>query len=276
MVLLILAASLSGLELQAGRPFTLSEAAPAGTAGTAGWGWGETIVLVLRGVLALALVLLPLYIVLNLLTPEGRKRLGTDLMALLIIAGTANLLGRYAEPAVVNEAEQGALGQAPAATPAAPTDVFTAQAPPWAELLILAAVAALVATLVTAAVWWVRKRRQAAQPGAFERLAQQAQQTLDALSAGEALQDAVKRSYRQMILFLQEERGIHRERDLTPSEFEQQLAQAGFPPQPVHGLTGLFERVRYGHLAPGPADEELAVRSLQQIVDFCQSQESRP
>lgn len=74
-VLLILAASLSQLELHTGRPFSLGGTEPAVGGGDGPQGGGGILLLVVRGILTLALVLLPVYIIIHLLTSEVSSRL---------------------------------------------------------------------------------------------------------------------------------------------------------------------------------------------------------
>jgi hypothetical protein len=104
----------------------------------------------------------------------------------------------------------------------------------------------------------------------LRRVEKEARVALDAISAGGDLREAVIRCYLQMIEALQEYRGIHRDQDITPHEFEIILAKRGMPGEPVHQLTTLFEEVRYGTFKPGRKEEQVAIASLSAIVSACQ------
>jgi hypothetical protein len=66
-----------------------------------------------------------------------------------------------------------------------------------------------------------------------------------------------------------EAREIRRDKATTPHEFEDVLAQAGLPAEPLHALTKVFEDVRYGGLTPGPAERQAAIVSLEAIAAAC-------
>lgn len=275
LLLILLAATLPQLALQPGTKFSLGEAATAIGGGSTEQGGGDLLLLAFRGAMLLALVALPFYIVLNLLTGEGRSRLVADLLAILILFLLLNLLPQNpAEPPPL-EAEPGLWGPlALGDGDAGPADEFAPSLPPWLDELAALALAMLISGATAAILWWIRKRRQrlATRPGI--QLAQKAQEAIDAMLAGEDIQDAVIRSYVQMSQVLQQERHIEREADMTPHEFEQLLAQQGFPAGPVHDLTRLFEQARYGNRLTGQREEQRAIASLRAIVDYCRELEA--
>jgi len=55
---------------------------------------------------------------------------------------------------------------------------------------------------------------------------------------------------------------------MTTREFEDVLEAAGFPYDPIHELTRLFEAVRYGNWQPTPVDEQNAIQCLEAIMLF--------
>jgi hypothetical protein len=65
---------------------------------------------------------------------------------------------------------------------------------------------------------------------------------------------------------LSQERGIHRQKAMTPREFEQYLAAAGVRDEYIQRLTRLFERFRYGSAVAGEGEEAEAIACLDQIV----------
>jgi hypothetical protein len=130
-------------------------------------------------------------------------------------------------------------------------------------------VSALVAGIAYLVIRWIRRRAASFETRHLDQLAQSAQETIDALNAREDIQNTVIRCYMQMSVVLDEERGIHRDRGMTPAEFERTLIKQGFPEQPVEELTGLFHRVRYGDQTLNEVEEFHAINSLQAIVDYC-------
>ena len=105
----------------------------------------------------------------------------------------------------------------------------------------------------------------------MEQLAKEAKGALDALKGGAELRDTVMRCYFEMSRVVSEERGIRRERAMTPREFEERLGELGLPERHVVQLTRLFEGVRYGSKETGEREADQAVASLSAIVDACRS-----
>lgn len=96
-------------------------------------------------------------------------------------------------------------------------------------------------------------------------------QALHELRQGDTpLADVIRRCYREMVQTVHEQRGVYRERHVTPREFEARLLQVGFPEPPVQRLTRLFEQVRYGHANVGEREKRQAIDSLEQIVAACE------
>lgn len=102
-----------------------------------------------------------------------------------------------------------------------------------------------------------------------EQLLQEAQNAVNALKAGENLENVIMRCYLQMTHVLQEEQGIERSNNMTVREFENWLELKGVPRVPVRQLTYLFEKVRYGTLKPSESDEKIGIESLNEIIKYC-------
>jgi hypothetical protein len=94
----------------------------------------------------------------------------------------------------------------------------------------------------------------------------EAEKAWQALRSGLDLKDVIITCYRQMSLALEHEQGIKRKDFMTTGEFENLLAAAGIPHDPIHQLTRLFEAVRYGNWQPNPADEQMAIQCLEAIM----------
>jgi len=83
------------------------------------------------------------------------------------------------------------------------------------------------------------------------------------VTEAEAVSEPVFACYRDMCILLSDRLPI--KDSMTPREFVRQLRQVGFSSRDVDALTGLFERVRYGHQTAGPGDREQARSALETI-----------
>ena len=96
----------------------------------------------------------------------------------------------------------------------------------------------------------------------------EAQKARQALLDGQAVKDVILNCYQQMCLALQQEKGVERLVFMTTGDFERLLLDKGYPFEPIHRLTGLFEAVRYGHWQSGRSDEQAAITCLEAIIRF--------
>lgn len=269
-LLILVSAGLPQLQFRAGQPFWLPDVGPGAGGGPFASSTADVILLIVRGVLALAAVGLPVYIVISLLTGEGRRRLLGEVIALTVIILMLTLLSRSAQSPEEQETLRLPPFEAPTpSAPAGPPAEFTANVPPWIDV-VAAPVLAVIVSGAVVVLWWVWNRAKAP-PDTLDQVAEQAQMTIDALHAGEAFDDVIIRCYVQLTRIVQEARNIRRDKAMTPSEFEQFLLQRGFPAQPVRDLTRLFERARYGHKPAGDLEERQAIASLEAITAFCKS-----
>jgi hypothetical protein len=269
----LLAAGLSGLELLPGEPNAFGFVFQSIRFQNPGVEIGDEVLSVIRIIYLIGLVLLPIWLVYVIVNPQARKRFIRDMitfgsMIFLLLMLTSYLNERR------NPEEEGqfdgfsGLTQPPAGEISA-GDFGTG---PTEELMWIASVlvALVVVGFLALVVWLVwRSRRQ--QDSTLERIAQEVQFALDELQAGGDLRNVVIRCYSEMVQALREQRGILRNVYLTPREFEDTLHGLGFPPEPVHQLTHLFEAVRYGHKPITRREELVAKDSLTAILDACRS-----
>jgi hypothetical protein len=96
----------------------------------------------------------------------------------------------------------------------------------------------------------------------------EAQKARQALLDGQAVKDVILNCYQQMCLALEQEKGVERLVFMTTGDFERLLLDKGYPFEPIHRLTGLFEAVRYGHWQSGRSDEQTAITCLEAIIRF--------
>lgn len=98
-----------------------------------------------------------------------------------------------------------------------------------------------------------------------------ARAALNGLSDGIKSKNAIVRCYLEMNRVVEEKRGLVREAAMTPGEFASRLGALGLPLDAVHGLTEVFERVRYGGQEAGAKDIKEAKRCLTGILKACET-----
>jgi Domain of unknown function (DUF4129) len=271
--MLLLSTSLSGLDLLPGRPFSLEGYPPFQVGQNGSFPGGDALLFIVRVAYFLALMLLPVLIIWLIVSPRARKALLKQLLRLLpiliILYLAINWLRRTSRTAK-EITFQGSASPVDGSALSSPTDTFAANPSQWLVLVASLGVALLLTVLVVGIAWSVwRRNRRSQHP--LERLAQEAQNALDALWAGGDLRDVVIRCYLEMNRVVREQRGIQRDLAMTPREFEHYLEEKGFPGEPVRQLTRLFEEVRYGTTVPGENEKCQAVASLTAIVEVCRS-----
>lgn len=278
-LLLILAAGITNTKMQPGSPFSFSfTQAPPGENGTLGG--GNWVLVMIRGVIILCMACIPIYVFINLLTPEGRKRLLKNVIQLTLLFVVLYLLATWAESATKRLDKQQVAqptmvlgGGLPAADTGAETPApEQAKASPLLDAGICLGLAFILAIMITILAWGIYRASKAAAGDAKARLADEAQDAIDALQAGGNIRDTVIRCYVQMTQVLAKERNLRREEAMTPREFEQiLLTRLKLPNTPVQRLTSLFEAVRYGDYHPGKREELEAIDSLTAIAAACKS-----
>ena len=267
MLTLIVAMSLPNLVLAPGQPFSLGQPQLASPGTSGALPGGELLVLLMRGILALTIIVFPLYVLYSLQTPEGRRRLIVNIVLIVMLFVAADYLRTrntgHEEPL------QAAAPQAVEKTLAAssPAAIFSATPPPGLTLIVALGTSIAIALLIVAAIWFLRRRILSEPP--LERLAREVQSAIESLQMGNDWKVTVIRCYQQMSRVVQEEQGIARESTMTPREFEEQLISKGLPQEPIKTLTALFERVRYGNTPADDREEALALSCLTAIVDAC-------
>lgn len=259
--LLVLAASLSGMQLAAGTPFTSgSSSEESGLA-------DELIYLVetqprplLQGIVALGFVGLLLYLGYRIYRHINLRTIVRIVLALIVLFSLAVLLpsldiGQSAvSPGAFSGAEAPLHEQPVPGAPGSPPPALI-----WLVILVVfAGIAWLAFKILQQRLAPIRNENP---------LLDHAQQAVEDLYAGLDLREVVLRCYVQMTHTLQEKHGIQRDATMTAREFDHWLAQEGFPAAPVHQLTSLFEKMRYSRQKVStPDDERLAIASLNAFI----------
>jgi hypothetical protein len=269
-LVLLLAMSLQSVSLAPGEPFRLADQ----TTGSSGGGGLDANVLgwVVRGALAVVVILMPVYIIYSLMSKDGRRRLLVNVILLAAFLFIADRLQKQMGDQDT-DAQEMALGQPPdqMGDYQPPLAVFTPTPPPWLTVAVILAAAALLVLLALLALYIYRRRQQPEGDVHMEALAEAAQQTIETISSGGDLTTSVIACYREMSRVVQEQRGIARGETVTPREFEDVLIGRGLPGDAIRTLTRLFESVRYGSVPSGQREIDQAVAALTEIAQACRS-----
>jgi len=106
-----------------------------------------------------------------------------------------------------------------------------------------------------------------------DELLQDAKEAVKALQDGMDFENVIIRCYLNMAHSIQKERDLVRNYSMTVQEFEHWLIELGFPTIPLQQVTSLFEKVRYGKKQIDDLDEQVAIQSLNEVIKFCQSKQ---
>lgn len=261
--LLLLAAGLSGMEMTTEWRFYDFGADGAGR--DLGGDAGRNIVdrflsipsTVLQALLFSVMILVPISVILALFSKETRRAIVQELKratvvaiivaAIIIVLRRLNLGARDGDPAP-------GLQSAP--------DMPYWMAHPSALAAFIIGVVLLTLLLVVGWRAWSRRR-----PQPLQRIAAEAQVTVQELRAGRDFRNAITECYFRMCQVLQEERRIKRAEGMTPREFAQYLEEVGLASGQAMRLTRLFEAVRYGARTPGAREEREAIECLSIFQD---------
>ena len=276
-VLIFLAAGLSGLQLKDGVKFDLANAVPPANlvypATNAGL-WP----IIIQAILALISILLPVYLIYMLIDKKRRKRLLFDLIGFAVLFFLLSQIRKalstnsaadntpFQMPGGIPTAEAGPVGT-PVALPALPSDT---------AITITALIIGGIIVLIVAVVWFALARRMKAQPTVMVQIAEQAEETIDLLVTGKDLRETILLCYQRMTQITAKNRNLPRDISTTPTEFEKTLVSKGLPASPVQDLTRIFEDVRYGDMGAGEDERRRAVNALRVIAAVCREPEKAP
>jgi hypothetical protein len=266
LVIIILIASLGGLELKPAKPFNYIQGnVPLSPGGFPAW----------NGLVYVIVIFLVLMVCLFILLPPDQRKKFLIMLGWLVLAGLIiflvvfriNLGKPFQAPQETQNEEVITLVPGPTDTmvPVVTPSVFTPpQVSTWTSYFI-----ALGILLVTAILggWVLWRRGKKGTP--YDALAEIARSTLDDIEAGRDLGDAILNAYFRMTSVVANWRGLRRGLSMTPGEFADYLVSTHLPEEAVYRLTGLFERVRYGDKRSTAKDIHEAVECLTTILDYC-------
>jgi hypothetical protein len=216
----------------------------------------NTLFFVLFSIILGVLLLVTLF---RLMRGMSWKRLALDFLLYLLVALVA--FGAFALVVAALPRSTG-VAELPTQLPA---QVVAPLGPMPPFVLWLAGFVLLVGALGVGGGFVLARRRPQQKISLLEAEAQKARQ---ALLDGQAVKDVILHCYQQMCLALQQEKGVERLVFMTTGDFERLLLEKGYPYEPIHRLTGLFEAVRYGHWQSGRSEEQSAIACLEAIIQF--------
>lgn len=275
LLLVLLAVSLPALQMQPGEVFNFplkigGQPVTSGVHATEDFG---AFIILIRVVMIGLIILLPVYILIGLLSKEGRQKLFSEVMTIVVLILIIFLIDSGSkstgqpESTIIPESPSTALPTVALETVYTPV-VETASTPWLMPVLII--ISALLLGAVAFLTLRFLSRRRALDLSPYEEIAENAQTALDALQRTETdFEDIIIRCYAEMSLTIQTKLGIQRDRAMTTHEFEQELLARGFPAGAVSRLTQLFEQVRYGHRQMLEEEKQGASDSLREIIEFC-------
>lgn len=265
---LTLAMMVSDIVLSPGQPF-LFELTVSETTGSDGvLPGGAVLTQLFQGILALAILLFPVYIIYSLMSAGGRRRLVAQVVLMVILLLVADSLADIPPQEEVDPPQEfiGSASDLEQGGSSSLGDSFAAEPPPGFTLIVILLVSALAVAIVGGIIWQVRQRTR--KPDfAFAKLAEEARNAIFSIHAGDDFGAAIIRCYQEMSRVLGEETGIIRETFMTPREFENRLISKGFSQESVRILTRLFEQARYSSIPAGIHEKDRAVACLTDIVN---------
>ena len=222
----------------------------------------DVMLLLERYGMIVPLLCFPVSIIVMLVSPEVRKhvlRMLLSLMWIIMLYFVYQSIGSVIQNNMEN-LQQTNL------TPAPPSDlapyVEVPSTPEWFVYLI----GFLIVAFLFIFSWIIYNRYL--KPSTLVRIGQEAKETLAEIQSGANIKDAIIRCYYEMNRTIQTHRGVKREKERTPREFEEQLHEAGLPKHHVKMLTRLFEQVRYGAKTASKEEETQAISCLTAIIQY--------
>ncbi|MGF1507132.1 MAG: DUF4129 domain-containing protein [Chloroflexi bacterium] len=260
LLLLLLAAGLSSLELSFGQSFTLRSLPEDIALGEASTIIGNSQLMQAIGLFVAVATAAAL--IAFIVSPQLRA---VDIRRAIVLAFLAFALYQvFSRTGDLEQNFQDMENQLlPEAEAIAPGGLIT-EPPVWLSTVIAFALITAVGIGIALVVrGWQARQSADDTPGQLEDLALR---TIEDLEAGADVRDTVLRCYYDMHDTLARRHDVRYRELLTPREFEAEMARYRVPPEAIHRLTRLFERVRYGGHAAVEAEKDEAIACLRAIV----------
>lgn len=267
LAVLLLSASLTGLKLQEGQLLIFNGNLNVNKTDATLPG-GELILQIIRVIYVIAFISTPFMIIYLIISPKARKVFLRFIQGMISMALIIYMIVRFIGSLNGdNTNSEGLPGMPPTGLPGLAPTLPPVPNPSEGLILGLSIALAVVVTAVVLGLGLILWRKVRHPESAMVRIALEAQSALDDLLTGGNLKNTIMRCYYEMSKVLNEQRGIRRDRTMTPREFEVYLESNGLPEEPVRQLTHLFEDVRYGDLPVTEKEEQQARSSLTAIIE---------
>lgn len=266
--LVLLASSLSNLQLHAGNPFpgaatsadTLQHITALPTVKTYS-------IPLLRGIFALIFLALMIYVPARFIALANLKRILPLLLALILLFIVLSVI-----PLITpTESSSPSVGISVATSPPSFKVPTSSLGKPPQEIVWFVLLGFMLG--IGFLVFWVWKQKLFLNHSEVQ-LLKGLEDAVDALNTGRDFSSVIIQCYFQMTEILKDERGIERNFNMTAREFEDWLALKGIPRSPIRQLTYLFEKVRYGRQELSKEDEKTGVDCLNEIIRYCRKEEA--
>lgn len=264
LLLVILAASMEGLEFNRGMPFEAAwEEDPEEAIQT------EPPDLALLAALSVLVFFVLTALALYLATPKQRKIILASILALLLAflgilwwISQSESGNNVVDPTITTVPVLAATQDVLPQVTQLPTVIYTAPpVSPWISIGITFTV-----LLVAVLILWVAFINRKHMDFPLEELAGIAEKAVSDLQTGKEYGNSILNCYAAMVDAVSRQKGIRRRGNLTPEEFIAVLERARIPEKPVRQLTVLFEAVRYGGRRASKQEIDQAVTCLTEIV----------
>lgn len=269
--MIFLAASLGTLELEPGLPFPGSNSTNPSHANLA-VDSSKTVeqsgmnLVILRILIGISFLLLSIMIIYSLVLKPNKRKFGLIILGLIGLLIVFNVLQLFHPEISIPHDPSNEEG---IRLPTLDYEIQSIEQPP-AELFWLVGISLLIGLLTLGAFLFLRTKPKLRNNYA---LVEEVNSALQAIQDGHDLRNIVINCYMQLNQIIKEELEIEREKSITAREFENYLLNKGIPINPIHQMTTIFEKVRYGNKPTTSKDEQIVISSLVEIRSACKKQE---
>jgi hypothetical protein len=216
-------------------------------------------------------VAMPVSIILFIKYPEVRKRTLQGLTYMAFYGLILFLLSRKLQepPPELKEIENNLVDTTIIDTQRTASEFISSVADADPNLNIILDITLLI--LIGILVWYLFQRFFSKPLSTTDQLKAEVENAINEIESGVDLRNVIIRCYKDMCQTLADQRGIQREQNMTPREFELELQNLGIPQSAVQRLTRLFELVRYGNYQLDLSAEQEALYCLTTIADSCEN-----
>ena len=199
----------------------------------------------------LIIIALAVMVVFSVISPRFRWQLiVTAIIFALFLGLTSFITPVEGEPPQMGPMDSAMfLGEPQDSQPLPTPDIPEASAPTWLVILLALGVGLAITAIIIAVALKILPRIRARADhnrGLLEELAEQANNALKQIQAGNDPYEVVLNSYKEMIRILSPKEGVRNLAYLTAREFSGLLRSRGMKDIHIDRLTSIFELVRYG------------------------------